>query len=63
MPSKNVEQAARMLHKACKEQHSSGISCYGCRFFNKDGAEHGINCFIGYPTIWDAWFPELRNNE
>lgn len=63
MLSKKVEQAARMLHKACKEQHSSGISCQGCGFFTQNDVEPGMYCLVGYPTVWDAYFPELRKDK
>ena len=63
MMNKKIEQAARILYKACKEQHSSGISCQGCGFFNPNEVEPGINCLAGYPTVWDAYFPELRNDK
>lgn len=61
------------MWKACRHQHDSPGSCRECPFYNADAEpaydESGeeltgtMFCSAGYPSIWDAFHPELRDGK
>ena len=61
MKNKQMEAAARLMYEACRQQHSSEESCQGCEFHENDGlVDIYLSCFAGFPRLWVADFPELK---
>lgn len=64
MKNKQMEQAARMMVQACRQQHGSEESCRGCEFHENDElVDASLSCFAGFPRTWVASLPELREDE
>ena len=56
-----MQKAMQSLYKACNAQHSRKGSCLACPLCDEASTdEEGGWCLAGYPCVWDAFHPWLK---